>query len=116
MSNKGDQFPFCVVGGEVLVKHPGADITRDTLNCAFEVHNALGPGFLESVYEHALSYELRLGGIRHERQLAVPVYYKNVLVGEHRLDLLVNKQVIVELKSVEEVTDIRLPGSPSPSS
>jgi len=77
--------------------------TYRLLGCAYEVFNELGPGLLESIYEEALAKELVSNGFKVERQMAVPVYYK----GEHlsndlRLDMLVDDQVILELKSVLE--------------
>ena len=77
--------------------------TYRLLGSAYEVFNELGPGLLESIYEEALAKELVSNGFKVERQVAVPVYYK----GEHlsndlRLDMLVDDQVILELKSVLE--------------
>jgi GxxExxY protein len=64
------------------------------------VHQELGPGFLESVYEEALGVELTRLQIRFERQVVVPIQYREVKVGEHRLDLIVERQNVVELKTV----------------
>ena len=70
---------------------------------AMEVYNAFGPGLLESVYEKALVRELELRGLKVQTQLPVPIIYKDVVVGEElRLDILVEDELIVELKSVEE--------------
>ncbi len=70
---------------------------------AMEVYNYFGPGLLESVYEKALVQELVLRGMKVETQLPVPIVYKNVVVGDElRLDILVEDELIVELKSVEE--------------
>ena len=72
-----------------------------------EVHSTLGPGLLESVYERALVHELGLQGIPVQSQLDVQVNYKGINIGEGlRLDLLVNDELIVELKSVEELKPI----------
>ena len=77
------------------------------IGCAMEVHSILGPGLLEGVYERALIHELRLKGLAVESQLEVQVNYKGVNIGEGlRLDLLVNDEIIVELKSVEELKPI----------
>jgi GxxExxY protein len=65
-----------------------------------EVHGTLGPGFLESVYEEALAHELALRGIPFERQKPLPVYYKDQLVGEYAADLVVDGEIILELKAV----------------
>ena len=66
----------------------------------------LGPGFLESVYEEALCAELRLRGIPFVRQLVVPIRYKGQVVGEGRLDLLIDSLLVVELKAVEALAQI----------
>lgn len=80
-------------------------ITGEIIGAAIKVHRALGPGLLESVYEHALHLELTKSGLRSERQVAIPVYYNDVPMEiGFRIDILVEKCVIVEIKSVEEVT------------
>ena len=68
---------------------------------AFKVHDVLGPGLLESVYEHALSHELRKEGLLVENQLALPVEYDGI-----RMDIMVNNKVIIEIKSVEDLRDV----------
>ena len=71
------------------------------------MYQELGPGLLESVYEEALTFELEQRGLQVQRQLQVPITYKgNVLKTELRLDILVENQVIVELKSVEEMKKV----------
>ena len=73
----------------------------------YDVYKTLGPGLLESVYEEALVIELEQRGLKVERQKPVPIIYKgNTLKTELRLDLLVEDQIIVELKSVAEMKDI----------
>ena len=76
-------------------------LTQRIIGCAIEVHRQLGPGLLESIYESALAVELDLASIPHARQIVIPVRYKNCLIGEHRIDLLVSNLVVVELKAVE---------------
>ena len=76
-------------------------LTERIIGCAIEVHRVLGPGLLEAIYEAALAMEFEAEGLRFQRQLVIPVYYKQRPIGEHRLDLLVEDAVIVELKSVE---------------
>ena len=76
-------------------------LTERIIGCALEVHRQLGPGLLESIYETALSFELETNGIRYVRQVAAPIEYKGRVIGEHRIDLIVEDAVIVELKSVE---------------
>jgi len=83
------------------------DITYQIRGAIFEVYNHLGPGLLESVYEEALIYELTLRGLSVKRQQLVPISYKGQLLhSELRIDLLVNEQVIIELKSVLEMKDV----------
>ena len=82
------------------MKNPDADLSGLTIGAAIRVHETLGPGFLESIYEQALCLELAEHGIGCERQLPVVILYHGRPVGEHRLDLLVEKQVVVELKTV----------------
>lgn len=86
----------------------GDDIqsTERIIACGIEVHEQLGPGLLESVYESALCIELRDAGIPFTRQLGIPLHYKGELISEHRLDLVVDGRVIVEVKSVERLDPI----------
>ncbi|MDW8310374.1 MAG: GxxExxY protein [Verrucomicrobiales bacterium] len=74
-------------------------LTGRIIAAAINVHKALGPGFLESVYEEALAIEFDLVGLRFERQKIVPISYRGRPVGEHRLDFLVENRVVVELKA-----------------
>ena len=77
-------------------------VGKAVLDAAFKVHTALGPGLLESVYETTTAYEVRKGGLIAETQISVPIVYDNQeLDSGFRLDMLVEKCVIVEVKSVE---------------
>jgi GxxExxY protein len=83
------------------------EITYEIRGAIYDVYKALGPGLLESVYEEALCFELQQRGLKVERQKHVPIIYKgNVLNTELRLDILVEDEVIVELKSVEEMKNV----------
>ena len=83
------------------------ELTYEIRGAIFDVYNELGPGLLESVYEEALAFELKERGLIVAKQVEVPVIYKgNELKTPLRLDLLVNDQVIVELKSVEEMKPV----------
>lgn len=75
-------------------------LAHEIIGAAIEVHRQLGPGFLETVYEEAMSIELGLRGIPFERQKPVHVHYKGQLVGEGRVDLLVADALVLELKAV----------------
>jgi GxxExxY protein len=83
-------------------------IGKAVLDAAFKVHTKLGPGLLESVYEAALAKELRKHGHGVERQKPIPVFYDGELLEEvgFRADLIVDAHVLVELKSVAQVTDL----------
>lgn len=81
-------------------------LARSVIGAATAVHRVLGPGFLESVYENALSIELELRGIPFRRQAAIGVMYRDQPVGDARLDLLVANSLIVELKSVDSLLPI----------
>ncbi len=81
-------------------------LTELVLGAAIEVHRILGPGYLESFYEEALSVELTLREIKFLRQYPVQISYKNQPVGEARLDFLVEPDLIVELKSVETLAPL----------
>jgi GxxExxY protein len=76
-------------------------LTEKIIGCAIEVHRQLGPGLLESTYEAALAIEFELGNLQFQRQVVYPISYKNRIIGEHRLDLLVEESVVLELKSVD---------------
>ncbi len=82
-------------------------MTEKVIGAAIEVHKALGPGLLESSYEQCLAHELKLRGVPFQRQVPLPVAYKGVtLHSGYRLDLLVDKKVVIELKSVERFEPI----------
>ncbi len=76
-------------------------LTERIIGCAIEVHRQLGPGLLEATYEAALCVEIEEAGLHYKRQVAYPVVYKGGTIGEYRLDIIVEDEVIVEIKSVE---------------
>jgi len=83
------------------------DISYKIRGAAFKVHNELGPGLLESVYEKILAYELEKAGLEVKTQIGIPVIYDDIKfdIG-FRLDILVNNKVIIELKSVEQLAKV----------
>jgi len=82
-------------------------LTSEIIGAAIEVHRHLGPGLLESTYESCLSYELRLRRLKVESQISLPVIYKEVMLDcGYRLDLVVEDQVIVEIKSVKDLAPV----------
>jgi GxxExxY protein len=84
-------------------------LTGRIIGCAFRVANALGHGFVEKVYENALAHEMRKCGLDAVQQRGIVVFYDDVIVGEFTADLLVEDQVIVELKVVGALSDVHLP-------
>jgi GxxExxY protein len=81
-------------------------LTERIIGCAIEVHKQLGPGLFEGTYESALCMELSLAGLKRVRQPIFPVVYKTQVIGEYRLDLIVDDEVVVEIKSVDRFDPI----------
>ncbi len=85
------------------------EITEVVIGCAIKVHRSLGPGLLESAYEECMDYELRNTILEIERQKPLPLVYEEVKLDcGYRLDFMVNKKVIIEIKSIEALNDIHL--------
>ncbi len=78
-------------------------VIYDTIRAMIEVHKQLGPGFLENVYHRALEIELAYRGIKFETEQEVEVTYRDSVIGIHRLHILVENQLVVELKTVESI-------------
>ena len=78
----------------------GNDLSEEIIRCGIEVHRELGPRLLESTYETALCIELKNAGLAVQRQIGIPLYYKGELISEHRPDLIVGDQIVVEIKSI----------------
>src|SRR5437899_3137734 len=93
-------------------RHRGTEVedlsglTSRIIGAAIEVHKALGPGLLESIYEAALCVELEERGISYARQVRVPAYYKGRPLGKYEVDLIVEDLVVVEIKSVSCLTPV----------
>ncbi len=81
-------------------------LTEQIIGAAIEVHRLLGPGLLESIYEEALCLELSLRGVPFRRQVETDVLYKGNIIKGQRLDLLVNGEVVVEIKSLTKLPDV----------
>jgi GxxExxY protein len=81
-------------------------LTEKIIGCAISVHKALGPGFMEKFYEEALCTELERENIAFNRQVAISLAYRGKIIGRHRLDLLVNNTVVIELKAVKKLEKI----------
>jgi GxxExxY protein len=82
------------------------ELTRRIIAAAIRVHSELGPGYLESSYEEALAIEFREARMFFERQKLLPIFYREHIVGQHRVDLVVEDKVIVELKAISALEDI----------
>ena len=90
-----------------FASYPEASLTREIISAAMEVHRALGPGLLESVYQACLCHELRLRNVSFLQQVDLPVIYKDVRLDcGYRIDLIVSDRVVVELKSVQEILPV----------
>lgn len=117
---------FCLVGGYDLGNHLTTKDTKDSakgtkekmeedrlarrvVDQAMAVHTALGPGLLESTYEECLSYKLEKQGFKIDRQKDVPIVFEEIELDRgYRLDLLVEKKLLIEIKSVEALNDVHL--------
>jgi GxxExxY protein len=80
------------------------ELTEKIIGCAYMVHNVLGHGFLEKVYENALRIELERQGLLVGQQMPITVYYEGEVVGDYYADLLVENKVLIELKAIQNLT------------
>lgn len=94
-------YSIVVSAATSFASYAHSSLTERIIGCAIEVHRNLGPGLLESAYESALCIELQDAGLLFARQAVFPTIYKGQVIGEYRLDLLVEDAVVVEIKSVE---------------
>lgn len=84
-------------------------LTQIIIGCAIDVHRQLGPGLLESAYQECLRYELEQLGLDIKKEVPMPIVYKEVKLNHgYRIDLLVENKVVIELKAVENLTDVHL--------
>jgi GxxExxY protein len=81
------------------------ELTRAVIGCALRVHSTLGPGFLESVYEHALGHELHKQGLAFAAQQPIDVHYDGIVVGHFVADIFIRNRLIVELKAAQMLTE-----------
>ncbi len=96
--------------GRVCVE-PEADLdalSHEVIGAALEVHRQLGPGFLEKIYERSLALELSIRGLDFQQQVPIKLHYKGSLVGTARLDLVISRRLVVELKAVDDLHPIHL--------
>jgi GxxExxY protein len=88
--------------GKILFK----DLSYTIVGLAIGIHNELGAGFLEKVYENAMAVSLRKEGIAFQQQVKTPIYFQGEVVGDYTADLVVDDKIILELKAVDAIVDI----------
>ncbi len=84
-------------------KYPYADVTEKIIGCAMKVHNKLGNGFQEVIYQRALAIEFRKNSINFQREFEMDIYYDGEAIGKRRVDFLVEDKIMVELKALTEL-------------
>jgi GxxExxY protein len=84
------------------------ELTEKIIGAAIEVHKILGPGLLESIYEEALCHEFGLTSVKYKRQVECDIVYKGLVIKGQKLDLLVENEVVVELKSLSKMPEVAL--------
>jgi GxxExxY protein len=84
------------------------EVAQRSIGAMIEVHKHLGPGLPETAYQNALSHELQIRGIPHEVEVSAAIYYKGKEVGKGRVDILVSKVLVLELKVVEHISDVHI--------
>lgn len=84
------------------------DLTYKIIGCAMKVHNTLGNGFPETIYQRALAIELKKTGLLFSKELEVPIFYEGSPIGRRRVDFLVENEVMVELKALIKIENIHL--------
>ena len=89
-----------------MMKEEHDKITHAIIGCAMEVHSILGNGFQEVVYQRALSVEMQLQNIEHQREYEIPLFYKGTDVGQRRVDFLIANEISVEIKAIVNLEDV----------
>lgn len=82
------------------------EILHKIIGCAMQVHNILGNGFQEVIYQRALAIEMNLANLEFKREIGMPIFYRNNQIGTRRVDFIVENRVMVELKATEKILDI----------
>ena len=80
------------------------DLTKSIIGCAMEVHKRLRNGFQEVIYQRALEIEMKEAGLKFERELSMPIFYKGRRIGERRADFFVEEKILVEIKAISALT------------
>ena len=91
-----------------MLKQEEDKITHEIIGCAIEVHKILGSGFQEVIYQRALSVEMNLQHIEHQREFEMPLFYKGANIGQRRVDFLVTNEISVEIKAIVNLEDVHL--------
>lgn len=86
--------------------HPFSGLTSQIIKLGIKIHRTIGPGFREKYYQRALYLELKSAGIPFKREVRVTLKYNNAVIGYHQLDFVIDGKVVVEIKSVKELSDI----------
>jgi GxxExxY protein len=100
MDNKINHEKISLTEKPLLSKEQQDNITHKIIGCAMEVHNTLGNGFQEVVYQRCLSIELNENQVQHQREVEMPIFYKGEEVGLRRADFLIMDEIMVELKAI----------------
>ncbi|MBX2901181.1 MAG: GxxExxY protein [Cyclobacteriaceae bacterium] len=83
-------------------------ITKKIIGCAMKVHSTLGNGFQEVIYQRALAIEMRLNGLEFQREMEMPIYYREEQIGTRRVDFFVEGKIMVELKALVKMEEVHL--------
>ena len=89
-----------------MVDYKHSEISEKIIGAAYDVHNTLGSGFLEKVYQNALMIELKLQGLSAEAEKPITVYYRGEVVGNYIADIVVEDKIIVEVKAINSLSEI----------
>lgn len=100
-------------GNPLIIVNPGSDmkhgdLTHNVIGCAMEVHNGLGNGFQEVIYQRALAVEFDLQSITYSRETEMSIFYKEIAIGTRRVDFFVDEKILVEIKAIIELDDVHL--------
>jgi len=93
---------------EIIYRMEKDELTYKVIGCAMKVHNTMGPGFQEVIYQRCLAIELERAGLSFQREQEQNVYYENIGVGTRRADFIVEAKLVVELKAIVNLEDVHL--------
>ena len=87
-------------------QNPINELTHKIIGCAMQVHNTLGSGFQEFIYQRSLAIEMKLAGLHFEREKEISIFYRGELVGSRRVDFFIEECIMLELKAVDTINDL----------